>query len=182
MKKVSILLGLIVLFTSCSQTLEEKMNHKFSALKETAELGTVEYTIKKIIKANDETFYSVGDRKILMSCRATMKAGIDLAKFNGDSVIINEEMKSVALTLPKPEILAFNLPAEEIKLEYEKVGTFRFGFTAEERNNLLKQGEEVILADAANLGILQDAEVNARLFFESLLRQVGFESINIEFK
>jgi len=75
MKKVSILLGLIVLFTSCSQTLEEKMNHKFSALKETAELGTVEYTIKKIIKANDETFYSVGDRKILMSCRATMKAG-----------------------------------------------------------------------------------------------------------
>ena len=181
MKKSILLLSLVALCSSCSKTLEEKMNHKFSTLQETAELGTVEYTIKKIIKSNDQTFYSVGDRKILMSCKATMKAGINLSKFNSDSVIINEETKSVKVTLPKPEVLAFNIPAEEIKLEYEKVGTFRFGFTAEERNNLLKQGEEAILADANNLGILQDAEINARLFFESLLHQVGFENINIEF-
>ena len=35
--------------------------------------------------------------------------------------------------------------------------------------------------DAENLGILKDAEENARLFFESLLKQVGFETVTVKF-
>ena len=73
------------------------------------------------------------------------------------------------------------MPPEKAKLEYEKVGALRFDFTAEERNNLLRQGEEAIMADAENLGILSDAEKNAQMFFEALLSQVGFEKINVVF-
>ena len=157
------------------------MNQKFSAMEEMAELGTVEYTITKIIKADDNAFYTVGDRKILFSCQSTMKAGISLADFNKENVKVNEAEKSVEIVLPKAKVLAFNMPAEKIKLEYEKVGALRFDFTAEERNKLLKQGEESILADAENLGILADAEKNAKTFFEALLKQVGFEKVNINF-
>jgi hypothetical protein len=58
----------------------------------------------------------------------------------------------------------------------------RFEFTPEERNNLLKQGEESILADAENLGVLKDAEENAKVFFEALLTRAGFESVNLKFE
>lgn len=176
-----IIVALLLLCSSCGQSLEEKMNQKFSTMREMAELGTVEYTIRKIVMADDEAFYTVGDRKILFSCQATMKAGISLADFNVENVKVNEAEKSVEVALPKAKVLAFNMPAEKIKLEYEKVGTFRSNFTADDRNNLLRQGEKAILDDAANLGILKDAEENARVFFETLLKQVGFETVNVKF-
>ena len=156
--------------------MEEKVKHMGAA---SAELGTVEYTISKIIKASDSKFYTIGDRKILFSCSATMKAGVDMTNFSAEQVVIKD--KEITINLPKPRVLSFNMPPEKAKLEYEKVGALRFDFTAEDRNNLLRQGEEDILADAPNLGILEDAEMNARMFFEALLSQVGFEKINVVF-
>jgi hypothetical protein len=48
--------------------------------------------------------------------------------------------------------------------------------------NFLKQGEENIMADIDNLGILKDAEKNATLFFESLFAQLGVDKVNITYK
>lgn len=173
-------LSFLLLVSSCGESMADKLQNKMGTLSEMAELGTVEYTIKKIIKASDEAFYTIGERKILFSCSATMKAGIDLGGFSAENVEINSD-KEVTVTLPAPKVLAFNMPPEQIKLEYEKVGALRFDFTAEERSKLLKQGEEAILADAENLGILADAEKNAKTFFEAMLKQIGFEKVNINF-
>ena len=170
---------LLSLFTGCGKSPKKVAMEKFGVVTEMSELGTVEYTIAKIIKASDTKFYTIGDRKILFSCRATMKAGIDMAEFSKKDVKIKG--KEITITLPQPKVLAFNMPPEQAKLEYEKVGALRFDFTAEDRNNLLRQGEEAILADAANLGILEDAKKNAKMFFEALLAQAGFEEINVEF-
>lgn len=168
-----------ILFTGCGKSLEDRAKEQFSTMTEMAEIGTVEYTISKIIKASDSKFYTIGDRKILFSCSATMKAGVDMTNFSVDQVKIKD--KEITINLPKPRVLSFNMPPEKAKLEYEKVGALRFDFTAEDRNNLLRQGEEDILADAPNLGILEDAEMNARMYFEALLSQVGFEKINVVF-
>ena len=168
-----------LLMTGCGKSPKKVAMEKFGVVTEMSELGTVEYTIAKIIKASDTKFYTIGDRKILFSCRATMKAGIDMAEFSKKDVKIKG--KEITITLPQPKVLAFNMPPEQAKLEYEKVGALRFDFTAEDRNNLLRQGEEAILADAANLGILEDAKKNAKMFFEALLAQAGFEEINVEF-
>ena len=146
-----------------------------------AELGTVEYTISKIIKANDETFYTIGDRKILFSCQATVKAGIKLDDFSTKNVTYDKASNSISVKLPKPSILALNMPAEKVKLEYVKIGTFRSNFSAEERNELLKQGEEDIRTDLPNLGILNDAQKNAELFFKSFFSRLGIEKVTIEF-
>ena len=181
MKKV-LLLTLAVatlLATGCNRSVKKAAMDKLGVVTEMSELGTVEYTIAKIIKASDTKFYTIGDRKILFTCRATMKAGIDMAEFSKKDVKIKG--KEITITLPQPKVLAFNMPPEQAKLEYEKVGALRFDFTAEDRNELLRQGEEAILADAANLGILEDAKKNAQMFFEALLAQVGFEKINVQF-
>lgn len=176
---LTLIVASAILFSGCGKSLEDRAKEKFSTLTEMAEIGTVEYTISKIIKASDSKFYTIGDRKILFSCSATMKAGVDMTNFSAEQVVIKD--KEITINLPKPRVLSFNMPPEKAKLEYEKVGALRFDFTAEDRNNLLRQGEEDILADAPNLGILEDAEMNARMFFEALLSQVGFEKINVEF-
>ena len=183
MNNIKKLIGIaaLLLLSSCGNSLEHTAKEKLGTLTEMAELGTVEYTITKIIKATDKAFYTIGDRKILFSCFATMKAGVDLDGFSAENISINSKNKEITITLPKPKVLAFNMPPEKAKLEYEKVGALRFDFTAEERNNLLRQGEEAIMADAENLGILSDAEKNAQMFFEALLSQVGFEKINVVF-
>lgn len=181
MKKSSLLVlaALSMLLTGCGNSLKDVAMDKFGKLGDMAELGTVEYTITKIIKATDTKIYTIGDRKILFSCGATMKAGIDMTGFSVDQVQIDG--KEITINLPKPKVLSFNMPPEQAKLEYEKVGALRSDFTAEDRNNLLRQGEEAILADAENLGILADAEKNAKMFFEAMLGQVGFEKINVVF-
>ena len=162
-----------LIFMSCGESIEEKMNKKLSEMSELTELGTVEYTISKII--------TIGDRKILCSCKATMKAGTDLSNFSPANVKIEKGNNSVVINLPKAKVLSFNMPAEKVQLEYEKVGLMRSNFTVENRNDLLKQAEEAIIADAENLGILKDAEKNAKLFFEALLAQVGFNNITINY-
>lgn len=169
------------IFASCSQSIEEKMNEKLSEMSELSELGTVEYTISKIIKADDNSFYTIGDRKILFSCKAIMKAGIDLSNFSSTNVKIDKSTNSVIINLPKAKVLSFNMPAEEIKLEYQKIDAMRSNFSVENRNDLLKQAEEAITTDAENLGILKDAELNAKLFFEALLAQVGFDNIVVNY-
>ena len=176
---LTLIVASAILVSGCGKSLEDRAKEKFSTMTEMAEIGTVEYTISKIIKASDSKFYTIGDRKILFSCSATMKAGVDMTNFSVDQVKIKD--KEITINLPKPRVLSFNMPPEKTKLEYEKVGALRFDFTAEDRNNLLRQGEEDILADAPNLGILEDAENNARMFFEALLSQVGFEKINVVF-
>jgi hypothetical protein len=183
--KKSILLflifGVLCSITSCNN-LQDRIDKQVKSMDGMAQLGTVEYTITKIVKVDDNAFYKIGDRKILFSCRAYMKAGIDLADFTTEDVKLDKKSNSIHVQLPQPKVLSFNMPLDEAKLEYESVSTLRSDFTTEDRMNFLKQGEENILADVENLGILQDAEKNATLFFESLFASLGVEEVKITFK
>ena len=181
-------LSLMCLFSckvdkSDEPTLKEKMGMKMVELEQTTELGSVEYVVKKVIKATDEAkWYQYGDRKILFGCTAYLKAGVDLSNFTSENVVIDEEQKSIVVTLPHAKLLSINMPPAETKLVYEQIPTFRDGFTAAESNGLLKQGEEAILNQVEDLGILAEAERNAKDFFRAMLAQMGFQSITIKFE
>jgi Protein of unknown function (DUF4230) len=149
-------------------------------LKELSELATVEYTISKIIKASDDqTWYKVGDRKILMSCQATVKAGIDLSQLKSEDISINGD--EITLTLPRAAIQSLNIKPEDIRTEFQEVGLFRSDFTAAERNQLMAQGEAQIRKDIASTDILRTAESNASLFIGQFLRQMGYQQVDIRF-
>ena len=148
----------------------------------TAQLGVVEYTVSKIIDGNHEgAFYKIGERKILFSTRSTMKAGVDLKNFCADSVVIDEKKNEITINLPKPQIVAFNMPAESIKMQFSLTTGLRSEFTVAERMELLKQGEQDIIDDAESLGIFSDAENNVRTLFEAMLSGQGYKKINIKF-
>ena len=164
-------------------SLGQKLNQKMSEMTEVAELGSVEYTITKVVKASDDqTWYKVGDRKILFNCTAYLKAGIDMGQFDASKMEVNEETKSVVMVLPHAKLLSFNMPPDKTVLAYENVSTFRSNFSATDRNRLLTLGEKDIKDDVPNLGILEDAEKNASSFFKSLLGQLGFEQVTVKFE
>ena len=183
MKKIlSFLIVALTLLSSCRSSEDELLSQKIQGLSEMAELGTVEYTVKKIVIADPDAWYKYGKRTILFSCTAFIKAGIDMKDFSPDDVTVNKEDKSISVVLPKAKILSFNMPPEEIKEEFTMVTGFRNKFSIEEKQNLLVLGEKDIKDDIPNMGIIEDAQANAKLFFTALFAQLGYERITIKFE
>ncbi len=174
----------IFMVPGCSERVpEDTTQREIEAISQMRELSLVEYRVRKIVKANDEgEWYKIGDRKILLSCTAYLKAGIDLSGFSAENVDINRLDGSVTVTIPHAKLLSLDMPASEIREEYDHVTMLRQSFTAEERNALLRQGEKQIRNSVPSLGILEKAEENARRFFESVFTKMGFTSVEVVFE
>ncbi|MEP6597427.1 MAG: DUF4230 domain-containing protein [Ginsengibacter sp.] len=153
---------------------------KVLGLQKMSDLATAEYVVTKIIKANDnKTWYKAGDRKILMSCKAALVAGIDMSKISEKDISINGD--KIYLTLPHARLLYINIKPEDIKTEYEDVSMFRTKFSSQERDELASQAENQIKESADSMGIFVTAETNATLFINNFLKKEGFQNININF-
>lgn len=178
---ILILVLLVLCMVGCSPSQEQSLEARLQTMAETAELGTVEYTVKKIVKSSDQQWYTVGNRKILFQTTAYLKAGIRLQDFSADKVHVDEQ-NNVTVILPHAQLLSFNMPAEEITTVFEDISFFRSRFSADEQNYILQLGEADIRADVPNLGILEEAENNAKEVFTAMLQQLQFNNINIQFE
>ena len=150
-----------------------------------SELATTEYTIAKVVKADDLPSLlkgKFGDRKLLYSCKVYVKAGVNLEGYDPQKTEIDEETKSITVILPHAKVLSFNMPIEECELAYEKVGAFRSDFKEGEKNDLLVQGEDSVRSEIENMGILADAEHNTMDIFKATLMQLGYKNIDIKFE
>ena len=178
-------LFLILTLSGCREraAVEDTVQREIEAITAMKQLSLVEYRVSKIIKADDEgAWYKIGERKILLSCTAYLKAGIDLATFGPDDVDVDWTGKRVSVTIPHATLLSLDMPASEIRQEYDHVTMLRQSFTAEERNVLLRQGEKQIRDSVPSLGILEKADENARRFFESVFQKMGFKSVEVAFR
>lgn len=186
-KSISAIVCSALILAACATSpleelsLTDRATAKMLELSQAGELSTTEYTISKIVKANDCEWYTVGDRKILFNCKAHLEAGIDMRDYDATRTVIDEEAKSITIVLPKAKLLSMNMPYNETRIAYEKVGAIRASFSAKDRNDLLRQGEKDIRAGLEGYGILEDAERNAQTFFTAMLSQMGFKQINIKF-
>ena len=166
------------LFINCSVKKEKSKVQQVLSLQKMSDLATAEYVVTKIIKANDsKTWYKVGDRKILMSCKASLVAGIDLSKISEKDISIDGD--NIALTIPHAKLIYINIKPEDVKTVYEDVSMFRTNFSSEEKDALASQAEIQIKESADSLGIFVTAETNATIFINNFLKKEGFQNINI---
>ena len=180
-----VMLVAVLMLASCEKKAEESAWQQ--KLRQVAELGTVQYTVQKVVSNSDETWQIFGDRKILFSFRAVIKAGIDMDKFDAESVRISEDkkekIKSISLVLPQPEILSYNIQPDDVKMIYNQVSFLRTEYTNEERDAIVSKGEMELKVDRELTDmILKDARQNAAMFMEMLLRENGFSDVTITFK
>lgn len=184
MKKIILLSILPLVLLACNKQQAENINWQ-QKLKQASELGTVQYTVEKVISADDDSFSTFGNRKILFSFKAVIKAGVDMAKFNANNCVITEDKehrKSINVVLPSPEILTYNINPDDVKLLYSEITGFRHEFTSKERDDILTKGELDLKQDRElERAILRDAEQNARTFFEMLLKQSDFSNVSVSF-
>lgn len=175
--RIAMLLAVVMMLTGCGHKAVEDIRYKVKK----AELGTVQYTVRQIIRNSDETWQLFGDKKVLFTVKATLKAGIDLQKVTDDDIEVNGS--SIVLHLPKAEITAINIEPKDIQVAYSKVSILRSDYTQAQCDEILQAGELSIRTDQAlRQSIVAEAEQNARDFFELLLRSNGFEDIKIFFK
>lgn len=179
MKPVFLLLMMIAGVMGCSEEVRPKTDI-VSTLQQLEELATVEYTVTKVVKANDnKTWFKPGDRKILMTTEAAIKAGINMAGLKADDVIVSG--KKITIYLPEPKILSVSMPPEKIKVAFEKSDLFRYPFSNEERDALLIQAEQQIRESGNETGILTQARINTQVFLSSLLQTLGFDKVELHF-
>jgi hypothetical protein len=130
-----------ILLFSCAE--EPVRKAEIFQIREIGTLSTTEYTLAKIVKLNDKgEWYTFGDRKILISCKAKVKAGVNLSKIKDEDIKING--KRIEISLPAPEITSFDMDPKWMKTEMVEISGFRFQFTQEETNIILKMGEKAI--------------------------------------
>jgi len=176
MKSILIHLAIVFLIMSCSQE-KEVRNVDIYEIKNIGELSTTEYTVGKIIKLNDEAneWYEYGERKILISCKAKIKAGVNLSLLEEGDIVVSG--KKIVIHLPTATITSFEMNPNDIHTEMESISGFRDKFTQTEKNLFLKQGEVAIRKDLRQTEIIKDANDNAGSFIKEFYRNLGFEEI-----
>lgn len=171
---------ILLCFAGCSQKKESPKPVLFS-LQQIGRLATAEYLFTRIVKASDkDTWYKVGNRKMLLSCTASVKAGIDFSKLQATQV--SEEGKKVSVQLPPPQIFDLNIPPQSIKVAYTDVGVFRDAFSTTEVNAIMKQAESQIRRQLSALPVLATARSNASAFVTRFLTAAGFNEVYVSFQ
>lgn len=176
MRNLTYILLSFLLF-SCSEKEYEKAD--VMEIKNIGYLSTTEFTIGKIVKLDDSqyTWDKWGERKILISTKAVVKAGVDLSKIKEEDIKVNED--EVTIVLPAAELTSFNMDPRLTHTELESISGFRDGFTHEEKNVFLKQGEAAIRKELPKTGIFKDAQNNAEDFIIEFYKNLGFKKVTV---
>ena len=176
MKKLLIGIALLSL-AACSDEPDVSESQIFE-VKNIGMLSTTEYTVGKIVKLSDEgEWWKWGERKILMSCKARIKAGVNMNTIKEEDIKVNGKL--IEITLPPAEIVSFEMDPDQIHTEMVDVSGFRADFNQDEKNKIMQLGEKAIRKDMQELNILADAENNAKAFLKDFYTELGFEQVII---
>jgi hypothetical protein len=179
MKKLTFIFFVSILLSGCNE--ENKLPEvEVYEIRNIGELSTTEYTVGKIIKLDDKAdeWYKYGDRKILINCKAKVKAGVDLSLIKEGDITVSGT--TITITIPPTEITSFSMDSKHIHTEMESVSGFRDAFTHLEKNKFLKQGEAAIREEILHTDIIKDGRLNAEAFLTDFYKQMGFEKVIIK--
>ncbi|CAN5180017.1 hypothetical protein BH09PAT2_BH09PAT2_08920 [soil metagenome] len=180
---VLILITIIVIYF-VSRRSDSRVNVSRTAviteLRELNRLETASFTIEKIVDAKTASNGRIQDflfgDKLLLIAHGEVIAGIDLSKLQESNITIQE--KTIALTLPAPEILVVSLDNTKTQVYDRQTGILSKGDKNLE-TEARSQAEQSIRLAACDGKILDEAAENARRQLTALFRTLSFETITI---
>lgn len=152
-----------------------------TAIRDLAQLTTVEtvqYTI--VEKGTDEGWlaWARGD-SLRMFAVARIGAGVDLGDLTVRDVSVDED-GVVELQLPAAEILYVDPDEDATQVLSRDVGIFTSGDPGLE-SDVRRIADEVLVENAIEAGILDQAEENARSVLTDFLLSVGYTDVVVDF-
>lgn len=156
-----------------------------SKVQKAAKLATTEFVIDKAVFARREKSFihviKLNEAIFLAHSQAIIKAGIDLEKLSADDVTISDQ--TVRLKLPPVEVINFSYPIEKFKIDEDVTEqAFLNRFTLEDYDEMFRQAELDIRENIEYLGIKKSTQQKTRIMLQSLLKNLGYTEVYIEFK
>ena len=146
-------------------------------------LDLVDYKVRKVLSYEDKAnifLLKFGSKKLLLTCVADVKAGLDFDAFNPETdITVDKQSKSVSIVLPAPSITSFVI--NDVDEEYNVTTGARKAIKQEDRNMVVEQGRTEIENAIPELGILDEARASAVKRFTSMVEHLGFSHVNITF-
>lgn len=152
-------------------------------MRELSSLASSQAFVKAVIEKEDNQLFGKEistnipgtKRKLLLVVPGTVTAGVDLEGVNGEDLILDEEEKTLEITLPSATII------QEPSLDFDHVqafsveGIFRAEVNWEEAFELAAEAKELVKEEAMAQGLLQMAETNAEKTLQKFFEQMGYE-------
>lgn len=144
-----------------------------------ARLETIQYTVEKIITAemNQGVFGPLFGDRLLFVAHGISIAGVDLSKLESENLWVEDD--TLYVTMPESEVFVTTLNNEESYVYDRTTGLFRKGDPQLE-TEARQLAEQEILNAALEDGILGQAQVNAEIFLERLLNDLGYAYVVFE--
>lgn len=142
------------------------------------ELVTVQYSIQKVVGLEEQK-RPLGTEKLLLITQAKVLAGVDLAALvPADLILANP--KQPLLRLPPAKILHIVLDEKQTKVWDRQVTWWTpwVPFSVDLESRARQAAIESIQQAALDMGILAEAEKNARMSIRSLLQSAGAKQVN----
>ncbi|HJQ77887.1 MAG TPA: DUF4230 domain-containing protein [Acidimicrobiia bacterium] len=153
-----------------------------TAIRDLAQLTTVEtvqYTV--VEKGTDEGWlaWARGD-SLRMFAVARIGAGVDLADLTVRDITVGED-GVVEMTLPAAAIQYVDPDEDATQVLERDVGIFTSGDPGLE-SDVRRIADEVLVENAIDEGILQEAEDNARSVLTDFLLSLGYQDVQVTFE
>lgn len=191
-KKRYLLAGLLIVilvlslfsFTKVYKThkinvLSDHIEQKVSRI---VELSTVVYNYTDIVSYKDNIQVNgmnlpFTNKSFIIKYSGYIKAGIDLESLNFNVI----DKNNIKITMDKAKVLENVIVEEDVEFFDEKDGLFN-KLNFKDLYAVLIGEKEKIKAEAIKNGLLNEAEKNGEEIIRSLLEEMGFEKIDIEYK
>lgn len=180
--------------TSAQETIPEP-GAVLSAVQQTGRLYVTQYTMRKIVTADDikqiegtilnrkyKIRLPVGDRKVAIPVDAVFKAYVDFSSIGPEDVEVSKSPRSVEITLPEPQVELISTTVDYAGIKEYRDG-LRSRFSNEELSDFEKQGRAVMVNAMPKAEMQATARLNAAEQLIPMLVKAGFprDSITILF-
>ena len=170
------------LLCSCSKP---DSNALYQEIKSADKMVFATMAITKTVKSERTAWYKVGKRIAVYSYNTYMRAYIDLSELQIDDITVDEDAKTVKITLPPivTELAGRDMP---MRKEYENIGLLRSDLDSKERAEMKEKAnaslkKELESNSAFSQQLTEAAKRKARKYFESIFEADGYTA-SVDFK
>ena len=116
----------------------------------------------------------------MIPVEVTIKYGYDLRDLNIEDIKIADDSTAVAVFLPKPKIIdaGYNAKIDEGSITIISTG-LRSKIGHEMQEEIRRKGYESVLKEDISSIVGSEVENNAKTLFESIIRSLGWENVQI---
>lgn len=150
----------------------------FSKISHIQELSTVKYNYTGVIGYKDamkifNMNIPLTEKFFLVKYNGYLKAGVDF-----DRIVVDVSEDRVHVSVPRARIFDIVIDENSITVYNESDNAFN-PIKISDYNQALAKEKDTMRKDAIKQGILRDANQHAELAIKSLLKEMGFEDVDI---